>query len=542
VKESTSTDQMPPLADRTIQRVMYRNLHQIPNKTAISDDTMSLTHAALWERTCRCAGGLRERGIGEGDVVLLMLDNSADYYVVFAALSFLGAIAVPTNTAYKGTILEHVLRTAAPTSAVVEEHYATLLAEAPNSTVHELIVRRHQGSATATRARDGIAITDLADVLSVAPVEPLDVGPWQTLAVMFTSGTTGVSKGALVSQASAFATCFYPQVYGPHDENDTILVVCPMFHATGLFGGPLGAGHLGASVHIVPAFSASRFWDDVRAARATSVILVGAMFDFIMQQPPRPDDRDHTLRTAFMLPRPERAGDGMARFGIQLTTAFGGTECGCVIVNLSTDPEHVDSVGRVRTGWEVRLVDEHDIDVPDGEPGEVIMRSAEPWSMATAYIDNAEASCAAWRNGWLHTGDLLRRNAGGMYYFVDRVKDSIRRRGENISSLEVESEVMRHPDVVECAAIGIGDARIDQEVKIFVRRPGSTLTEAELIHLLIDWMPYYSVPRYVTFVDELPRTPTGKVRKVDLHAHTGPTWDRETAGVNVRRPQPVRQR
>jgi crotonobetaine/carnitine-CoA ligase len=123
------------------------------------------------------------------------------------------------------------------------------------------------------------------------------------------------------------------------------------------------------------------------------------------------------------------------------------------------------------------------------------------------------------------------------------VKDSIRRRGENISSLEVESEVMRHPDVVECAAIGIGDARIDQEVKIFVRRsPGSTLTEAELIHLLIDWMPYYSVPRYVTFVDELPRTPTGKVRKVDLHAHTGPTWDRETAGVNVRRPQPVRQR
>jgi carnitine-CoA ligase len=542
VTASKSTDQMPPLAERTIQRVMRRNLVTFPDRPALSDDAVALTHADLWDRTCRCAAGLRQLGVGEGDIVLIMLDNCADYYVVFAAVSFLGAVSVPTNTAYKGAALEHVLSTSAPTTAIVEEHYAALVVSMPNNTLRNLVIRDLTKATAPQQHSDAVAITDLTDTFSAQPVEPLDVGPWQTLAVMFTSGTTGLSKGALVSQASAFATCFYPQVYGPHDENDTILVVCPMFHATGLFGGPLGAGYLGANVHIASRFSASRFWDDVRASRATSVIVVGAMLDFIMQQPPRRDDREHTLRTAFVVPRPERAREGMQRFGIQLTTAFGGTESGSVIVNLSTDPQDFDSIGRVRTGWEVRLVDEHDMDVPDGAPGEVIVRSAERWSMATAYINNPEASSAAWRNGWFHTGDMARQDAQGRYHFVDRAKDSVRRRGENISSIEVESEVMRHPEVAECAAIGVGDSRIDQEVKVFVRRrPGSTLTESDLIRSLIDQMPYYSVPRFVTFVEDLPRTPTGKVRKVDLREHTGHTWDREAAGINVRR-RPVRQR
>lgn len=538
---SARTDQMPPFAERTIQRAMRRNLLRCPDRPAISDDTGSMTHEELWRRTCQYAGGLRALGVGEGDVVLIMLDNSADYYVVYAALSFLGAVSVPTNTAYRGTILDHVLRTTASTMAIVEDQYAELVASVPDSTLRSLVVRGlTQPTAT---GQPGPASSDLADVFSGPPVEPLDVGPWQTLSIMFTSGTTGLSKGAAVSHGSAYATSFYPQVYGPHDEHDTILVVYPMFHVTGLFGGPLGAGYLGATVHIVPGFSASRFWDDVRAAGATSVIVVGAMFDFILQQPPRPDDRKHTLRTVFMIPRPERSRDGIERFGIQLTTAFGGTEAGTVIVNLSTDPQDFDSLGRVRPGWEIRLVDEHDIAVPDGKPGEAIVRSAEPWVMATGYVNNAEASSSLWRNGWLHTGDMLRRDAEGRFHFVDRAKDSVRRRGENISSIEVETEVMRHPEVAECAAIGVGDPRIDQEVKIFVRRhAGSTLAEFDLISALIDQMPYYAIPRFVTFVDQLPRTPTGKVRKVELHDHQAPTWDRETAGIDVRRLQPARQR
>ena len=533
---------MPPLRDRTVQRVMQRNLERIPDRPAVSDDTCALTHAQLWHSACRCAGGLRRAGIGEGDVVLLMLDNSVDYFVVFAALSFLGATSVPTNTAYKGTILRHVLKDSGATTAIVEDHYLSAVCDAADDHLTSIVVR---GMSSATLAT-GVApdaehvLINYSELACGVQIDPIDVLPSHVVAVMYTSGTTGWSKGALTSQAAAFAICFYPQVYGPHDESDVILVVCPMFHATGLFGGVYGVLQLGASAHIVRGFSASRFWDDVRAVGATSTILVGAMFEFIAQQPARADDRAHPLRTAFVLPRPASFAAIADRFGIMTATSFGGTEAGSVINNLSQDRERFGSMGQVRPGWQVRLVDANDIEVAPGQPGEAIIRCEEPWAMATGYVNNPQASAALWRNGWLHTGDLLRRDAEGWFYFVDRAKDCIRRRGENISSIEVEAEVVSHPDVDECAAIGVGDPRVDQEVKVFVRRrEGSTLTEAGLIHYLVDRMPYYSVPRYVVFVEDYPRTSTGKIRKVELDRDRAAGWDRETAGITVKRSQPV---
>lgn len=531
----------PPLADRTLWRVMQRNAEERGDRPAVTDGSMTLTHGELWDRARRCAGGLRAAGVTEGDVVLIMLDNSVDYFTVFAAVSFVGAVSVPTNTAYKGTILRHVLTNSRITHAVVERDYAGLVADAAGTgALSSLIVRDAAGLGEASPDADQAWIP-LDDVLRGPALDPLPVGPWHPLVVMYTSGTTGPSKGALTSHAAAYTVAHPIEIQGPHDESDVLLVVCPMFHTTGLLGGVYGALIVGARAHVVRVFSASRFWDDVDKAGATSTILVGAMCNFLMQQPPRANDREHTLRKLFTVPRPASMIAFSERFDVVTTTAFGCTEIGSALCNLGTDPAHLGSVGKPREGVRVLLVDEHDLPVPVGEPGEALIRTDEPWCLATEYVNDPAASAALWRNGWLHTGDLLRRDEEGWYYYIDRVKDCLRRRGENISSIEVETEVMSHPEVLECAALGVGDDLTDQEVLVIVRRSdGASVTAEQLIRYLVDRLPYYAVPRFVGFVDDFPRTPTGKVRKAELRRLQIDTWDREAAGIRVGRARPRR--
>jgi crotonobetaine/carnitine-CoA ligase len=355
------------------------------------------------------------------------------------------------------------------------------------------------------------------------------------MAIMYTSGTTGTSKGVALSHANAYALSYAPEVQSDRTEDDVFLVACPMFHNLGLMGAVYSAIVAGGTAHVLEHFSASRFWNEVDDAGITCTILVGTMCDFLMQQPSRPDDDLHSLRTVHVIPMPPYKEEMEKRFNIRLTTAFGNTESGAFITNVTSTPTPTTSVGKVRPGWTVRLVDEHDMEVENGKPGEAIVRSEEPWVMTTGYLNNSEATTKLWRNGWLHTGDVLERDAKGWFYFVDRVNHSIRRHGENISSAEVERDLMSHPEVVECAVMGVG-IRTDQEVKAAVkRREGSGLTETELVHFAIDQMPYYAVPRYIVFVDEFPRTATGKIRKVEMATLEPGTWDREAAGIVVRR-------
>jgi crotonobetaine/carnitine-CoA ligase len=293
----------------------------------------------------------------------------------------------------------------------------------------------------------------------------------------------------------------------------------------------------GASVAIVEQFSTDRFWEVVRTTRSTVVFLLGVMANFLIKRPPSPADRDHGVRLAFMVPFTDDAPAFKERFGIDIYTIFNMTEIASPIVS-EANPTKRGTCGRVRPGVEVRLVDEHDCEVPVGAIGEMLVRSDRPWGMNSGYNKDSAATARAWANGWFHTGDAFRKDEDGYFYFVDRVKDAIRRRGENISSFEVEVEVCAHPDVREAAAIAVPSEYSEDEVMVVVAPvPGRSIDHTALASFLMERMPYFMVPRYIRVLDELPKTPSAKVLKADLRKEgiTPDTFDREAAGMRVRR-------
>ena len=271
-----------------------------------------------------------------------------------------------------------------------------------------------------------------------------------------------------------------------------------------------------------------------RRLRATVGFLVGTECGFLESTPRASDDAENELRHLMCVPLPSDPADFMKRFGLEsMSCSYGMTEAGLIMIN--EDPRrHPRSSGSVpRNGYSLRLVDEHDMEVPKGVPGEVILRSDRPWELMTAYLGRPEATVAAWRNGWFHTGDTFVEDDDGQFTFVDRTKDSLRRRGENISSFEVECEVASHEFVQEVACIGVPASLGEDEVKVLVvLTPGATLEPAELVSYLLPRLPYFMVPRYIEIVEELPKTPTQKVQKQVLREKGNglETWDRELDG------------
>jgi crotonobetaine/carnitine-CoA ligase len=519
----------------TVLDVLRKNCEVRPASRAVGDSKITLSYKELWTAGCRSAGGLAALGIRRQDVVLAMLDNSADYAVTVVGASFLGAVLVPTNTAYKGNILHHIVHDSTATSAVVESHLLQRVVEAAEGRLHTIIVR---GSIGHCDIPDGVRIVSLEDVLASEPADPVETHPWDVLCIGYTSGTTGPSKGAFITAAHGCQNLAgVHDIQGPHTPDDVVLVVCPIFHATGLFGGLVAAWQVGAYAHIAEKFSVSTFWDEADAIGATSTVFVGTMAQFLMRQPPRAVDSQRTMQKVFMVPLVPDADVFMERFGVTVSTAFGNTESGSIILYADEEGMRRRSLGKPRRGFDVRLVDEHDMEVGEEEVGEAVVRSDRPWLIAYGYVGNPDATASAWRNGWFHTGDALRRDRDGYYYFVDRLKDAIRRRGENISSVELEREVLAHPEVAECAAVGIASRDLEEEVKIVaVRTEDSSLTEEQLIQFLIPRIAYYMIPRFVVFADELPKTETAKVKKNLLREQgTAGCWDREAAGVVVSR-------
>jgi crotonobetaine/carnitine-CoA ligase len=365
-------------------------------------------------------------------------------------------------------------------------------------------------------------------------VEPVAAAPWDRELVVYTSGTTGPSKGVQVSYLHGFEAM--RAAYHYLTEDDRFLVNLPLFHVSGI-GGVATALMTGGSFALVADFSTSTFWDVLRSTGSTSLVLMGVMATFLLKAPPRPDDAANPLRSVLMVPLAVDAEEFAARFGADVHTVFNMTEISSPLV-AGPQPKPVGSCGRVRDGIEARLVDEHDLDVPDGRVGELVLRADLPWTMTTGYLNRPEATAEAWRNGWFHTGDAFRRDAEGNYFFADRIKDAIRRRGENISSYELEAVVATHPAVREAAAVAVPSPVGEDDVLIVVAPvAGGEVDPEELLRFLLPLLPHYMVPRYVRTVAELPKTPTAKVQKHLLRADavTADTYDREEHGFAVRR-------
>ncbi|WP_329410558.1 AMP-binding protein [Nocardia vinacea] len=512
----------------TLTEILRTNLAQRPGRMAVRSADESYTYQEVWDESRRLAFAFREAGIKAGDRVLTMLDNSAEWAICLAALNFVGAVGVPVNVMYHGAILTHVVRDSQATAAVVEQHYLETLTSFDEGLLGTLIVRGGEGGDVISADRRLLSFSELR--ARRKSLDPVTTHPWDGALVGYTSGTTGNSKGVLITQAHLICASDPDSIQKmTKGEEEVVYVVPPLFHILGI-GAVIGAWVVGGEAHIAPRFSASTFVEDATRVGATHTFLVAAMADFLLQQPRRDSDAKCSIVTAYLNPVHSKHREFTERFGIEIRSSYGSTEVGGVIVT-GADIEAIErrSCGTPRPGVTIRLVDDNDLEVPVGQTGECLVRHQYPWTLCTEYIGNAEATATGWRNGWFHTGDLLRQDEDGYYYFVDRKKDAIRRRGENVSSVEVEREVRAHPDVVECAVVAVDLAEFEQEIKVFaVRRTGAVLSEEVLAKFLADRLPRFAVPRFIQFVDEMPRTPTEKIRKQELRARANEEcWDRE---------------
>jgi len=489
------------------------------------------TYGDLHTEALRWAGALHAGGVDAGTHVATMLPNASAAHRSMLALGWLRAVEVPLNTALTGRMLHYALDHSDTTVLVVAPEFVERL-EAVAADLPRLATVVVTGPAPGRVG--GARVVGIDELLATArPADGLTgPEPWDVACLLFTSGTTGPSK-AVVSPwgAVVYQMCSWM----PDDTvapGEGLYSALPMFHNSGrsAFNYTLTRG---AKFIYRDKFSATNLWDDVRRTGCVSLCLVGPMTSLVWSAEARPDDAATGLRHVILGPMIPDMEAFERRFGVTVATCYGQTEIG---VPVATGWDHGPwaNCGKVRQDYpwpEVRLVDEHDEPVPTGEVGEMIVRTSEPWALNLGYYKMPEQTVEAWRNGWFHTGDAFRCDEEGWFYFVDRMKDAIRRRGENISSFEVENHLIEHPEVADCAAVGVRTRHGDEEVlAVLVVRDQAAFDPAELIAYLEPRMPRYMIPRYIRVVEDLPRNETtARVRKQHLRDEgvTATTWDRE---------------
>ena len=493
------------------------------------------TFAQTLQQVESFAGNLHELGVCQGDHVVLVLPTSPLALRAMFAINYLGAVYVPVNPALKGSSLEHVLQNASAAFAIVHDSVIDrVLAAVPPALT--TIVCSSDATVPAPPEHTTIhGISALTKAAAAPPALPKPIRSFDLQSIIYTSGTTGRSKGVLSSYMHAYS-CVGPDAWNCLTADDRQLLHMPIFHIGGAFIATV-ALCVGSSIAVVSHFRTEAFWEQIRELEVTSAFLLGAMATFLLKQPPHPRDRDHGLRMVFIVPLGQSGQTFRERFGVDVFTLFNMTEI-CTPLISGANPSKVSICGRPRAGVEVRLVDENDCSVGVGEVGQLILRAEAPWAMNHGYNNNPQATADAWRNGWFHTGDAFIRDADGDYRFVDRLKDAIRRRGENISSYEFEVELLSHPSIREAAAIPVPSEFSEDEVLVVLApAAGASLDPEEIIRHLLPRMAHHMVPRFIRIIDELPKTPTAKVEKHVLRAEgiTADTWDRDRVGMSIRR-------
>jgi crotonobetaine/carnitine-CoA ligase len=510
------------------------------------DEGTSYTYGQTYDLAESYASGLLADGAQQGDRVALILVNRSEFVLAWFACALAGLIEVPISTAYTGPLLRHQLEVIEPGVLIVD---AECIAEALSALPGPQTLRRcyvvGDDSASvetgiAVLAEAGYTASPFAGLLTEQRAEMPAVSPRDVVAIFFTSGTTGPSKGVTMTNAHLY---FFSDGYRAMTRlaaDDVVLTVLPLFHGNAQFTAVYPALIAGAQVVVRRRFSASRWIDDVRHSGATVTNLLGMMMDLVGKQPESQTDGDNALRCVVAIPTMWSIAEAFkARFGVQtVIEAYGLTEMPNPIMTPYGESRPRGSAGLGVTDWyEILLVDpETDEPVDAGTPGELVVRPKVPWITMLGYWGMPQSTAEVFRNLWLHTGDLLRRSEDGWYYFVDRQKDCIRRRGENISSYEVEMIMSQLTGVQECAAIGVpaGESGTEEEVMIaFTRSPHATLEAQQVWAWAESQLPRFAVPRYVWPLEELPRTPTQRIQKKVLRERWlelgRPGSDREAA-------------
>lgn len=522
----------------TINAVLRRAVEDFPARTFIEFMGEKYTYAEVSERACRLANGLAGLGVKHGDTVVTLLDNSADAVFIWLAIDKLGAISVPVNTALKGEFLRHQVSDACAGVIIAEQDYAERVAFIADRLpdLRTLIHRGEKPNLPGFRhpllAWSDILSDDTAD-------QTVEVKPSDLAMLVYTGGTTGPSKGCMISHnyCCHFARQMIMLTNRPADA--ITWTPLPLFHKNAVVSTVLVNMMIGAQVSIYPRFSVSNFWPEIERTGATDVAMLAAMFPMLAKAP----DNDAMLRckgqlfAAWGAPfPPEIQAIWKERFGVKHTVAggFGLTECSIVSLLPFGTEARPGSSGLRCDGFDVRIVDDNDVELPPNTPGEIIVRPRHPHIMFEGYWKRPEDTLKVMRNLWFHTGDIGMFDDDDYFYFMDRKKDYLRRRGENISSFEVENAFRSHPLIQDIAAHAVLDPLGEDELKVtVVVRPGATLGAEELCRWCVDHVPYYAVPRYFEFRDDFPRSPVGRILKYELRDQgvTPATWDREKSGI-----------
>ena len=508
-------------------------------------DEKPVTYGEVDTMANRVAQGLARLGVGHGHRVGVMLGNRLEYCLAWFGISRLGAVHVAINTAYRGFFLEHVLTNSAPEILIIDRSYLNRLEEIEERvpSIKTVLVPELSGSEERLPSFRRIEVLPFESLLE-APAQPPEVAvSYRDIgSIMYTSGTTGPSKGVLMPHAHLYLFGLGTVEIFRMSEDDVYYICMPLFHSNALLMQLYGTLISGSRAVIVPGFSASNWISDIRRHGVTLTNTLGVMNAFILAQPERPEDRDSRLRAVLGIPcPPEFLETFRRRFDVPMMEGYGMTE---VNITMYNDLENLrpGSCGKAyEEFFEVKLVNpDTDEEVEPGAMGEIVVRNREPFCFMQGYNGMEAKTVAAWRNFWFHTGDAATQDGEGFFYYVDRIRDCIRVRGENISSYEIEQVVGEHPDVAEVAAIALKSAIRggEDEVKVcIVLREGARSTPEQVLDFCQPRMPYFAVPRYVEFIAELPKTPTQKVQKAKLREAglTPATWDREAAGYKVRR-------
>jgi crotonobetaine/carnitine-CoA ligase len=497
------------------------------------------TYEDLDRESNRLANGLKELGVKRGDRVGLLMDTCVEAIEIWFAVNKLGAIFVPVNAAYKGEYLRHQYGDAGVEVVFVEPHYLDRIELIADDLPDLRVVIQRGDEMPESKVLD---VRRYTDVLG-ENTKFVDENKFSDISMLiYTGGTTGPSKGCIVSHNFVCNLARQSVENGNRTSEDVNWSPLPLFHLNALASTVLASAMVGARASLYPRFSVSKFWDEIERSKATLVNLLGSMLSFIADQP----DSEASKRCYGQLRAirgspfsPELQEKWKTRFGVKVagSNVYGLTEA-CVVTSLHDDEyAKPGSSGKRNADFEVRIVDENDEEVPPGVAGEIIVRPNRPHIMFEGYWGRPEDTLKVMKNLWLHTGDIGMFDEDGYFFFVDRKKDYLRRRGENISSFELEKTFRQHAAVSDVAIHAVFSETAEDEVKatLVMREDADPVSEADLCQWCADRVPYFAVPRYIEFRSDLPRNPVGRVLKYVLRDEgcTPATWDREEAGFKL---------
>ena len=518
--------------DWVVSSMLVDRAEQFGEEIAFASENDSASYADLVDRASRVGAFLADIGIEPGDRVATMLPTNLDYVAAWHGIVWRNAIDVPINNEFKGHFLEHILRDSGARAIFIDAAWVDRLAQIELSDLEHVIVQGEIESDISSN----FALHSFDNTLAADPGPLVSRDDADPTYIMYTSGTTGPAKGAIHNNRSSIHYIM-PFVEGLElTDDDVCYSMFPLFHQMGRSACSTAALWVGNRVALRGNFRVHGFWEDIRASGATWMGYFGATVPFLYNQEPSSADRDHKMTRAFGASAPlELMEPWKERFGVTLYEVYGSTEVG-LGSGLGSGPPKLGTMGLPCRQVELMIADEKDDPVPPNVVGEALWRPREPYAIFQGYWKCPQETVDAFRNLWFHSGDAGFVDEDGYFVFTDRIKDSVRRRGENISSFEVEASVRGEPGVMECAAFAAVSEIADTEEEVMIAvvpSPDGAPDVEALFRRLCETMPRHAVPRYLRFVDELPKTPTQRVQKYKLREAgvTADTHDREALGI-----------